>query len=330
MVVWESKAQTSQEQYTQEPDSSNGCYGQMFTLNEVVVVSVVDIPEDQGEQVQVSWQTFFNDGKLYDSAGQGFPVTKFSVWRLNAETGAACVGEVPFVGEAPYSLVALTVANTIPTEFLVAAHCTNPTLTEKSEPLTGISTDDLPPYPPQNVEIHDISADSMCLSWSEPGNEIPLYYSIYRSIESGNYPEEPFIITKQLSLVLQRSLQIWYWVVTATDAAGNESAYSSKVSSGVCSVNGLTQFPTAFQLSQNYPNPFNPSTRIQFALKKAGYVTLKVFDANGRQTAALIDGELDAGFHKVDWHAADLPSGIYFYQIITKDFNRVKKMILMK
>ncbi|NIT54971.1 MAG: T9SS type A sorting domain-containing protein, partial [Aliifodinibius sp.] len=73
-------------------------------------------------------------------------------------------------------------------------------------------------------------------------------------------------------------------------------------------------------MSQNYPNPFNPSTTIEFALKEDEFTTLKVFDITGREVATLVNEKMRAGHHSVSYFNPDLASGIYVYQIKSKDF----------
>jgi hypothetical protein len=48
----------------------------------------------------------------------------------------------------------------------------------------------------------------------------------------------------------------------------------------------------------NYPNPFNPGTTIEFALPKAGWVTLKVYNILGQEVAELISENLSAGSYE--------------------------------
>lgn len=85
-----------------------------------------------------------------------------------------------------------------------------------------------------------------------------------------------------------------------------------------------------FELGQNYPNPFNPATTITFSLPRAGYVSLKVYDATGKEAASIINNELGSGIYKVDFNAGKLASGVYFYRLVTDGFSDVKKMILIK
>ena len=49
-----------------------------------------------------------------------------------------------------------------------------------------------------------------------------------------------------------------------------------------------SEIPSSFSLEQNYPNPFNPFTKIIFAVPKNSFVTLKIFDALGREVEGLV------------------------------------------
>lgn len=88
--------------------------------------------------------------------------------------------------------------------------------------------------------------------------------------------------------------------------------------------------PVHIYLHQNYPNPFNPSTTICFSLPQRAHVTLKVFDVAGREVATLVEGEMVAGNHAVGFEAANLPSGVYFYEIKAGNFRQQKKMIVLE
>ncbi len=93
--------------------------------------------------------------------------------------------------------------------------------------------------------------------------------------------------------------------------------------------------PEQFELFQNYPNPFNPSTKISYQLPMNSYVTLKVYDAIGREVATLDEGVREAGYHQKEWNAVNVSSGFYVYQLSYKNekveqkFYR-KKLMVMK
>ena len=75
------------------------------------------------------------------------------------------------------------------------------------------------------------------------------------------------------------------------------------------------QAPVSFGLLQNYPNPFNPSTTIEFAMPRAGNVTVKVFNVLGMEIASLVNGYRPAGAQSVVWDASHVPSGAYLARL---------------
>ncbi len=90
------------------------------------------------------------------------------------------------------------------------------------------------------------------------------------------------------------------------------------------------EVPNNYTLAQNYPNPFNPATIIEFSIPDESDVSLKIFDAIGKEVELLVNETKSAGNYKFLWDASQYSSGIYFYKLQTKDFVEVKKMILMK
>jgi Leucine-rich repeat (LRR) protein len=93
--------------------------------------------------------------------------------------------------------------------------------------------------------------------------------------------------------------------------------------------------PTEFLLEQNYPNPFNPTTTIRFAVPQAGHVGIRIFNSLGQLVAVLENKQFDAGYHTTVWNGLNslgqkVPSGVYFYQIITPNSVQTKKMVLVK
>jgi len=92
----------------------------------------------------------------------------------------------------------------------------------------------------------------------------------------------------------------------------------------------LTVHVNNFQLSQNYPNPFNPSTRIEFTLPKSEFVILKIFNIIGQEVETLVNGKLNAGNHTYQFDGSNLTSGVYMYRIEAREFQQVRKMVLIK
>ncbi len=93
--------------------------------------------------------------------------------------------------------------------------------------------------------------------------------------------------------------------------------------------------PVDLKLMQNYPNPFNPSTHIQFSIPKSSFVSLKVYNILGQLVKTLVNGNISAGMHTVQWNSdsengSKAESGLYIYKITAGSYVQVKKMMLIK
>ena len=184
------------------------------------------------------------------------------------------------------------------------------------------------------------------LTWTKIEPDIE-YFEMGRQIVIGPYdPKNPppweHWTTTNTSFI-DYSVTIGGWEIgtvnynaRSKDYAGHYSPYTGVVSFGgnvitkQGTVNGADNYPIEFALQQNYPNPFNPTTTIDYSIKSAGLVILKVYDMLGSEVASLVNERKKPGNYNVIFNAANLPSGIYVYRLTTNNFVGSKKLILMK
>ena len=95
-------------------------------------------------------------------------------------------------------------------------------------------------------------------------------------------------------------------------------------------VSNLTPVPESFKLSAAYPNPFNPTTTLSFALPLDSKVSLSIYDLQGREVSMLISGNMHAGYHSVVWDANSYASGMYFVKMVSGEFVKTQKLMLVK
>ena len=88
--------------------------------------------------------------------------------------------------------------------------------------------------------------------------------------------------------------------------------------------------PHGYSLSQNYPNPFNPITQIRFGLPSPSHVNITIFNAAGQHILTLVDEEKTAGFHRIEFDASSLASGVYLYKMQAGKFTASKKLLVTK
>jgi len=85
-----------------------------------------------------------------------------------------------------------------------------------------------------------------------------------------------------------------------------------------------------FKLQQNYPNPVSSTTSISYELPESVFVTLKVYDCQGREVSTLVNGLQSEGSQSVQFNTSNLRSGVYFYKIDAGQYHDAKKLIIQK
>ena len=111
-----------------------------------------------------------------------------------------------------------------------------------------------------------------------------------------------------------------------------EARFSLAVSYDALTSGGnIKVLPAKFALHAAYPNPFNPSTTISFDLTEAGKVSLSVYDLKGALIGTLLNESKVAGTYQYRWTpTSELASGIYLFELKTKDNTKHQKITYIK
>lgn len=85
----------------------------------------------------------------------------------------------------------------------------------------------------------------------------------------------------------------------------------------------------------NNPNPFNPVTTISYQLPEDCDVELTIYNIKGQLVKTLVNEIKPPGEHSIIWNGRDdsdksVSSGIYFYKLKSDNFEKTRKMILLK
>ncbi len=88
--------------------------------------------------------------------------------------------------------------------------------------------------------------------------------------------------------------------------------------------------PNEFQLYLPTPNPFNPITTVTYDIPKESYVIISVYDLTGRKLTDIVNSTTPAGSHTIQWNASNYSSGNYFINLVTKDYTKTQKVMLLK
>jgi len=136
----------------------------------------------------------------------------------------------------------------------------------------------------------------------------------------GNLAKINGVITLEVSDVIN-NLNLAYEVYNKTGSIENNEIIISD--------------PTENKLYQNYPNPFNNQTTIKYDLAEDTFVLINVFNSIGELVKVIDVGDQTPGQYVILWDGTNdenesVSNGIYFYQLRTKNYNKTKKMTLVK
>ena len=319
--------------------------------------SLKDIPIDQGGKLRIQWTAH-----PLDISNNQNQVVRYEVYRkvdapvtsprlskkmiTSTDVNAAIpIGTWELAGEASatqlplYSAVIPTLRDSTKSsgmywsKFFILARTNDPDLFFETPVDSGYSLDNLSPKVPSGVQAK-VNNGQIVLSWQPSGDADFQYYAVYRSTTS-NFDPKGLSAYAKLTDTLFTDVNVsngvtYYYRLSAFDFSGNESEYSAQAAANTVGVVTVEPVPREFGLHQNFPNPFNPTTVISYQLPVISHVTLKVYDLLGREVAVLVNEKKDAGRYSVQWDAARLSSGIYFYSLQAGEYRDTKRMLLLK
>lgn len=338
--------------------------------NAPIIISVDDVPNDQGGFVNLKWQTSALDINVN-------LLSHYSIWRAipggKSTYGSSLELMNPLHEKVNRQMQRMTKINgkiyawewladqpahrflhytyTAPTlydsmnsvdgkhYFLISAHTLDPNIFYDSDVDSGYSVDNLRPNPPLNLAGYDQN-QTFVLHW-RPNEEKDLkHYLLYRNT-SPNIDIQSisaFEATTDTCLVDSQPLskEASFYVVVAEDIHGNLSPPSNEIALSITNVpSSESNIPIDYALHQNHPNPFNPTTIIQYDLPAHSHVRLIVYDLLGRQIKALVDSQHSIGRFQIAWDGTDehnqpVTTGLYFCRMEAGEFVRIIKLALVK
>jgi predicted outer membrane repeat protein len=296
------------------------------------IISIVDLPEDQGGWVWIEFEKCLLDqGSL--TAGS------YTIERLDPHSWTA-VQSITAVGLENYLAEARTLVDSSHTgdgitQFRVQVSTTMGDYV--SAPAEGYSVDNIAPAVPTSIiAIVDHNWD-VTVNWSPAIDQDFASFKVYRSITAEFELSDELLIEETADNFLVDPLSEigeFYYRVSAVDVHGNESGGSEAASVVVVSLD--TQIiPVEFTLEQNYPNPFNPSTNICYGIPEDSQVSLIIYDVQGNVIQTLESSRRSAGWYKVVWDGEtakgkSISTGIYFARLVAGDYTQVIKLVYLK
>jgi flagellar hook assembly protein FlgD len=84
-----------------------------------------------------------------------------------------------------------------------------------------------------------------------------------------------------------------------------------------------------------YPNPVADKGTVLWTVKTEGKVTLKLYDASGREIRRLVDAQMKPGRYTASWdgraaNGKKVAEGVYFYRLETAAGTCRQKVVVTK
>ena len=298
-----------------------------------VIASIVDVPDDQGGRVYLTFQRSMLDVNAHPNG-----IDTYTIQRFDSPNWIG-LGSIAGLGESSYIYEATTIADSLgqgndSTVFRVIAMNYIMDYVFYSDSYGGLSVDNIPPGVPNGLNA-SWEDSQVYIIWNPSTDEDFQYYDIEKDTDATFSSSQTFYTSDNFFLDQNVDAEsTYYYRVRSIDDAGNQSEFSETVQMSTLS-NENSMIADQFMLHQNYPNPFNPITTLRYDLPENSFVKVSVYDMFGNQVRILVNEAKSAGFRSVQWNATNnqgqpVSAGVYLYSIEAGKFRQTKKMILLK
>ncbi len=310
--------------------ANNDCgvlMGRFGLQDEMALVSVADVPDDEGGYLTVAWTASSNEASPLASSVILYEVQRFvDGWETIVQVApeglahyeqTVATSDVRVVGEDPPQSL-----------YRVAALWTDgePTYTDV---MPGCSVDDIAPV--VRLEVHEPDPVLLVCWFPVVGDDID-HVELYRDITPGFEPATPFVILHE-PCYLQEYPASYYYMARPIDRHGNAGPWTEMLHPDPTAAPGLPA--VSFFMQPLQPNPFNPRTLLRFGTTRSGSVRVEVFDMRGTRVALLSEGRVEAGWHEIAWSGRDeaglsVAAGAYVFRVTSPEGVLTRKAALIK
>ncbi|MFC1481240.1 FlgD immunoglobulin-like domain containing protein [Candidatus Neomarinimicrobiota bacterium] len=187
-------------------------------------------------------------------------------------------------------------------------------------------------------------SNDVVFTWNIAADPDPLDFATYNLIYATDWADSATYLyiagiadsTIEANLISNTE---YFWLVEAVDKDGqlvqSNEGQPMRLVVGTLVINASDLIPTEFALHQNYPNPFNPTTILEFDLPRQVDASLKVYDIMGREVITIVNESMVPGYHRLAWNGRtnngqQVPSGLYIARLVTAEYSKTIKMVLLK
>ncbi len=121
----------------------------------------------------------------------------------------------------------------------------------------------------------------------------------------------------------------YFWRVSA-EGPGGSSDWSINGRFTVGDASPVDDFSAYDNSVYIYPNPISNNATLEIVLKQREYLSLKIFNSLGENIETIIDGNMEPAIHILNWDCSNLPSGVYYYQLVGTKTNVSGKFNIIK
>lgn len=176
--------------------------------------------------------------------------------------------------------------------------------------------------PDSTVQWNQCGAIPYYISFEDTSNTLDTSFII---LDSDHLVDEQTIFQKHLGIRTQTFLEVGMYVSRLIGAIINGHIWGT-----ITSISERNTVIREYNLYPNYPNPFNPATTIKYSIPSFELIQIKIFDILGNELQTLVNQYKQPGNYKIEFSAGSIPSGVYFYKIISGSYSETRKMILLR